>query len=345
MLSSQSSPSQRRQRNWPADVALQRSENFWDNDGDVIIRAESTIYRLHKAWLAEKCTYFAGRFGLSGDDYSGIIVSEEPEVIDGCSVYHTPLKVPAEDFECFLRALRNQDGTSYAVPQTAGTRLLIAAHALGCDAVVAQERERLCAVWNERKPPRPESYRNYRPPASTYPPDDAPHSFQEALDMIQVGRNYGLPSVLKRAHYELLSSREFEDLVKKDPGAFGFSRSEIKRLSRAQGKLMFAWHRTIKKPPRDSIWRGSHCHPLARSPFPFGCKQQHGAIRRSAWRDMMNETGEAKEGARDPLRYNVFLRMDERRSSQWCSCCVREWEKVLAERREEWWAEFKVPRR
>lgn len=237
-----------------------------------------------------------------------------------------------------------QTGESSAAHQTTGARLLIAAHALGCGSIVAQEKKRLCAVWDPTKPPRPESYRNYRPPTSAYLPDDAPHSFQEALDMIHVGRSFEMTQVLKRAYYELISSEEFESVLTKDPSAYGFSRAEMKRLSRAQGKLMFAWHRTIKKPPRDSIWRGSHCHPLARSTLPYGCKQQHRAIRRSAWRNMMNETGEAQEGACDPLLYNVFLRLDEQQNSQWCSCCVREWEKLLAERREEWWAEFKAPK-
>ncbi|KAJ8472997.1 hypothetical protein ONZ51_g8153 [Trametes cubensis] len=259
------------------------------------------VYRLHKRWLADNFTYFAQKFGPGGDDSWITTVLEEPEVAEGCTVYHTPSEVPAEDFERILHALKNQEQKhgSSAASRTAGTQLLVAAQALGCDTIVTQERERLCTVWNERKPPRPESYRNYRPPESAYPPNDEPHSFEEAREMIRLGRNHGLRKVLKRAYYELVSSSEFESALK-DPGAFGFSRAEMKRLSRVQGKLMFAWHRAVRKPPRDSLWRGSHCHPLARSPLPYGCKQQHGAIRRSAWRNMMNETGEAAEGARDP---------------------------------------------
>jgi hypothetical protein len=73
-----------------------RSEEVWYEDGNLIVRAESTLFRVYRGVLASKSTVFADMFTVSSPGSSN-------ETLDGCDV--VVLQDSAVDTGRFLKAL------------------------------------------------------------------------------------------------------------------------------------------------------------------------------------------------------------------------------------------------
>jgi BTB/POZ domain len=71
-----------------------RSKVVWIDDGNVILQAESTLFRVHRSMLSSQSTVFSDMFSFPQPP-------NEP-TLDGCPIVH--LSDPAKDVECFLRA-------------------------------------------------------------------------------------------------------------------------------------------------------------------------------------------------------------------------------------------------
>lgn len=69
----------------------------WYDDGNIILQAESTQFRVYRGILVDNSTVFADMFGLD--------MSQPPEavLVDGCAVVH--LSDSAEDWRHVLHAL------------------------------------------------------------------------------------------------------------------------------------------------------------------------------------------------------------------------------------------------
>ena len=57
-----------------------QSEDFWFDDGNIIIRVEDDLFRVHSSLLRTKSPYFSRLLSPENDD-------PDREVIDGCKVY------------------------------------------------------------------------------------------------------------------------------------------------------------------------------------------------------------------------------------------------------------------
>ncbi|KAI9070281.1 hypothetical protein FKP32DRAFT_7804 [Trametes sanguinea] len=306
-------------------------------DGLVTVLVEQKVYQLDREWLEGECEYF--KFAVSPDGLG--------KTKHGASdpVYSTPPGVTAEDFDLLLSALKDEDRYKDA-PQDVVETLLRVASAFLSKKVITLAKARLCALWDDRYPPSPESYRVIKtaPEISGFYPDPGTHTYTEALTAIQLANEHNVPGVLKRAFYELMSSAEFWVALKAGPeAAIGLSEETLLKLERERDALAREWNRVVFRPPRyKALTMTSKCHPLSYGSLWRGCKQKRSGRRKEAWEVMMTQSEEAEAGQYDPLRYDVFARMADELKEQWCTCCIREWETVLAEKREKWWQNLKV---
>lgn len=77
-----------------------KSANFWYADGNVVIKAESTYYKLYRVRLAQYCVYFKKLFSHNSDN-----CNDRYTTVEGCAVYHLPAELVSDDFESLLAAL------------------------------------------------------------------------------------------------------------------------------------------------------------------------------------------------------------------------------------------------
>jgi hypothetical protein len=78
-------------------VMYTRVHGLWFEDGGLIIKAESTIFRISKCLLAARSTFFSDMIILPP------LPESDMELIDGIPVVTLP--DPAKDVEVFLRAI------------------------------------------------------------------------------------------------------------------------------------------------------------------------------------------------------------------------------------------------
>ncbi len=76
------------------------SASFWYPDGNVVIRAEATCYKVHSSRLTRYCVYFKKLFADGTDDYE-----DRCAKVEGCPVYHVPADLDSDDFEHLLVVL------------------------------------------------------------------------------------------------------------------------------------------------------------------------------------------------------------------------------------------------
>jgi hypothetical protein len=94
-LSGQSSKRRRTDSVSATNTTPVQSKVVWIDDGNVILEAEFTRFRVHRSMLSSQSTVFADMFTFPQPE-------NEPTVED-CPIVH--LSDPAKDVEYFLRAL------------------------------------------------------------------------------------------------------------------------------------------------------------------------------------------------------------------------------------------------
>ena len=84
---------------------LAKHTDLWFTDGSVILRAESTIYRVHISQLSRHSAFFRDLFTLpqSSSSTSADDDSTDSDILDGCPLVH--LHDAAEDVSNLLAAL------------------------------------------------------------------------------------------------------------------------------------------------------------------------------------------------------------------------------------------------
>ncbi|KAH9835033.1 uncharacterized protein C8Q71DRAFT_138270 [Rhodofomes roseus] len=316
-----------------------RSSTFWYLDGSVVVLVERTLYRLHRSRLTVNSTYFARLFGGAnrqgdtgeGSDTDSDIVEVpnprsgtllEGEVIDSCPVYRVT-GISAEDFECLLNAWDSGIALAHSKPPFLTiASLLRAAHTLGSEAVLSFASREFTDAW-------PAGLRKLEPS-----PTDDQQNF--ARETIKLARRCNIPSVLKRAFYELLRSPGFmqvddntnlmgDDEWAQDPQR-ALSYTDLLRLIRARGHLQHAWVKAAQPPIPSSL----PCHleaipevnlDEAQKPVRDGCRA---ARNKSAtwWMEQVIQAPLFEQGLLDP-----FTAMEELYEVDWaelgfCAGCV-----------------------
>ncbi|KAJ7025745.1 hypothetical protein C8F04DRAFT_1400403 [Mycena alexandri] len=81
-----------------ATAELERSPDFWFEDGTIVLQAENMLYRVYRGWLASRSTVFRDTFSIPQP-------KEETVLVEGCPVVQ--VHDAAQDFGRFLKALHN----------------------------------------------------------------------------------------------------------------------------------------------------------------------------------------------------------------------------------------------
>ncbi|KAI0363514.1 hypothetical protein BV20DRAFT_1057992 [Pilatotrama ljubarskyi] len=340
-----------------------RSAAHWDEQtGDVVVRAADVLYRLPSSALKEHCVFFARDFEAdveAGGENS--VKPEERPRVDECPVYDVPDKVSPTDFELLLAVLgvgRPEKDVRLLSVEEAGT-LLRVARALSSNRGQSLAEERLSTLWDGRKLPRAESYLTTNIASAAHAlstPNEPPStSFADALVALRIARELKLPTVLKRAAYELIANDDFWYVLRVDPVGMDVDGAELPRLLQARRELHVGWRKAVTTPPmnvnaqqighrhhqRGSGGVTSTCHYWLSRTGIVRCKRTSGPKRVAAWEELMDSVGEhgaIRDGERDPMRYDVFRHASKALVERWCSCCKRQWERALLEKRTEWWA-------
>ena len=76
----ESTPTAKRKREDSESEPATRSENFWFDDGSIILEVESTQFRIHRSILARYSTVFDDLFQVPQPE------SDKSDWVDGCPI-------------------------------------------------------------------------------------------------------------------------------------------------------------------------------------------------------------------------------------------------------------------
>ncbi|KAI0708223.1 hypothetical protein C8Q76DRAFT_743755 [Earliella scabrosa] len=291
----------------PSDVW---DKDFCDEDGNVVIRLGRTLFKQYKARLAKYCGYFEELFAM------GV----STETIDGCPVYRVPPELLLKEFRDLLTALEPLEHVSNPPDQTLAISLLFAANTLSCPVVLALAKKRLCEIWDA----------NAVPDASDVRP------YTSAAYVVQLGRQFQIHGVLKRAFYELVSSSEFWEVLFENREQIRLNEADVLRLVETRVALGKMWREfVLEVPTKKELWQG-------RRGYSYGCCHPGGR----EWAKALRERGTLEGGALDPLRVcPVEIKPDGpldgldvvADASGLCKACLKEWQAQWQAKRVEWW--------
>lgn len=212
--------------------------------------------------------------------------------------------------------------------------LLSAADILSCGYVLDVAKKRLCEIWDGRTPPTTDH--------SWADPED--RSSRAAIRALNLGRQYAIPGVLKRAYYELLSSRTFgrelESMLfgKSVIDELPIAVDDVRKLLAVRLKLGEHWRKFLMEVPS-----GAWCVPSSRDlDSPCGarrCCHADDETRARMWRDFVcDEERGLLELPVDPLRCDLVTEWWETlRARKWCQGCLRRKRRAWEETRVAWW--------
>ncbi|RDX41821.1 hypothetical protein OH76DRAFT_1363819 [Lentinus brumalis] len=114
-----------------------RDPDLWFPDGNVVVLAENTAFRIHSGLLSHHSTVFSDLFGVPQPP-------QNEDLVDGCPIVH--VSDSAEEFKCLLRMV--YDGFNYLQPDVPIDFPVLAAlarlgHKYQLDGVVAEAVRRL----------------------------------------------------------------------------------------------------------------------------------------------------------------------------------------------------------
>ena len=82
------------------EVVLRRVKGLWFEDGNVVLQAENTVFKLYRGILSRESTVFADMFSLPQPDAR---LPGFEDTYDGCQLVR--MHDDEDDLEHFLRAL------------------------------------------------------------------------------------------------------------------------------------------------------------------------------------------------------------------------------------------------
>lgn len=80
-----------------APTAIKRSSSIWLEDGNIVLQAENTQFRVHRGTLSMHSPIFADMFSITQSTFLGT------DMVDGCPIVH--MSDSAEDLHYVLEAL------------------------------------------------------------------------------------------------------------------------------------------------------------------------------------------------------------------------------------------------
>ncbi|KAM5531972.1 hypothetical protein V8D89_014372 [Ganoderma adspersum] len=279
-------------------------DTFWYHDGNVVVRVpgEGTLFKLHSSRLERECGYFKDLFD---SPHATATIH-----FQGYPMYDAPQGITAKAFKDLLTEIEKPlAGLEFPPSQSHTVSLLETAHVLSCDAVSRLAENRLRELWDSRHVPTKAGPGDIR-------------AYTDAIATIHLAREHDISGVLKRAFYELLSSEDYWEAYRADRGSMDLPHEDKERLrSRLWGEFILA------VPKEGTVKR------LTDEWCCYGYSD-----RGPNWRSVIVERGALKQGAMDPLRYNVVEKMGVYlKQEMWCEGCLGNKEREWEAKRTEWW--------
>lgn len=210
-------------------------------------------------------------------------------------------------------------------------------------------KARLCALWDASHPPAAPSHLAILFPTTAAPASsptstdsDDQRSYENAVFIIHFARQYGLPELLKRAFYELLTSAEFWAALTAERKQIRLTEDDLLRLYNARFVLQERWREALVVAPYTNEQGVSACRVdvHGRGYVCRSSRYEPAAERPQRWRSMMLESGLVEAGTSDPMRFDALGTLTEEQRQPWCRGCLKAWGDMLAEKRTEWWGMF-----
>ncbi|KAI0692577.1 hypothetical protein C8T65DRAFT_699468 [Cerioporus squamosus] len=280
-----------------------RCAEFWYPDGNVVILVQDTAFKLYKARLSKYSIVFAGRFG----EDSG----EGRPTMEGCPVYEME-GLNVDDFRQFLEALETPFVFSSNPPsQETSVSILRASQVLHCATTRAFAIDKLRSIWPDDKP---------KLPGGRMP-------WEDAVRIIQVSRECGVPELRKRAFYEIVRGGAFWQTQLQNRAAIQLPDADIVAFLTAR--------QVVFEPPcgKNAMCSTKLCAVKLQKVGPVA--------RTGLWRAQMIEGGDFDAGRADPIGHlEVMLtkRSAELEAEGWCGSCMENRKKLWAEAQEKWWS-------
>ncbi|KAL1948030.1 hypothetical protein VTO73DRAFT_12105 [Trametes versicolor] len=285
----------------------------WYPDGNIILRVNDTLFRLHHSRLARYCQYFPQELMQPSESSA----HGHQEMVDGCPVF-TISTLNVKDLEVFLAYLESPVQLATNPPsQAVASSILRASHVLKSPLFTSVGIRALESLW-----------------PSQYSPDTPMirRPWTDALDAITLAHEHRLPQLLKPAFFTLLRSYTFWDTLKHDRARIPLPEADLLRLYDARRAMERAWRLLVLAPPPPEC-----CAPERAALTGMACKVQ-GTARAGEWCAFWIERGYVEQGAHDPWRNVAAMKVvcaDLR--ATWCWWCLEErmqaWDAALLE----WW--------
>ncbi|EIW51935.1 uncharacterized protein TRAVEDRAFT_53930 [Trametes versicolor FP-101664 SS1] len=295
------------------DIPVVIHDDLWYPDGNVILLVEGSAFKLYKARLARYSSVLDVLFKEDGKQVAEYENSPCYRLSD----------IAYNDFIVFLEVLETPFKYTNVFPQQdAAVSILKVSRLLDCSMARDLALSMLRKLW----------------------PDDRPLlavpskcKYSDALVVLKASRDYAVPSLRKRAFYELLRSAAFWKAVADDRRALGLADADVFALFGAREALQQQCSTLIfKRPSRGSDWcpmrfaEGNRCNPPYKKPH----------LRKAFWRSDVIQSGDYESGMRDPIGWlGVMMNKHDTLTGQgWCEMCFQERRTAWMGARTSWWA-------
>ncbi|OSC96918.1 hypothetical protein PYCCODRAFT_1212482 [Trametes coccinea BRFM310] len=309
--------------------AYQQSPTFWYPDGNIVIVVKTVGFRLFLSRLKLHCKLFAreilepqsipsDRDQAEEGGESEIQSHECPRCIAwliyarlGCiAASDGSDKPPSSDREYTLSDIESADFATFL--HALETPLQ---YALGSERANQFAKDRLRSLW-----------------PLTLPPMISKITFKDAINVINIARNYNIPEVLRRAFYEVLRSSGFWDQLHARRPVKSLSKSDIISLQHARIVLQEKATALFFIPPGEN----GKCASSGRA--KTRCT---GHDRAPAWTSSFVTHSRLEACSTDPLGFADSICQGEEFQDlvdSWCPACLEERKLAWAAAKLEWWA-------
>ena len=201
------------------------------------------------------------------------------------------------------------------------------ADTLSCGYVLDLAKKRLSDIWDGRTPPTVDGS------------DAEDRSIDSAVRVIEVGRKYGMPGVLKRGFYEILSSESFGEMLESVASResaiskLSIPEEDVRRLLAGRLKIGRLWREFVLESP-SGAWRVSNQDPS--STYRCCHARDSKEARAGKWRNLVCERGLLEVD--DPICFDLVKKLrNVGEGEEWCHGCMDSKKRAWEEKRAEWW--------
>ncbi|KAJ7181543.1 hypothetical protein C8R43DRAFT_869463 [Mycena crocata] len=307
-------------------VVAQKHKNHWALDGSIVIQIQETKFKLHKSVLAKHSPWFAGLF--DGKTVTGGEYVERDE--DGSTPMYI-LALPTLHSKDFVRLLDAFDNAITYVHEDPSFIRIAGVLRVSTLLSFTDFREWAVRILEDKWSPSLADLTNDR--------------IKHATESVLIARSCDVPSILKRAMYELVRLAGYDQNEDQE----GVSTRDFRMLIRAREELTAVWLMTTSESPFSPTFSTCASQPAAAPPTPVPapvpaaavaaaqCTTLNPLLAGKAHHKLIRESGIADDYLYDPLCGLQMLIDADWAAEGYCAACVELRREMWANRREKVW--------